>query len=381
MTVATTTKQITLSPDQEYAAERIRGWLRGECHELTFGGYAGCGKTSLIGYLKEELEEAKTLFMAPSAKAAYVLNTKGIRACTVHSAIYLYAGSYVNFRDAEVPIFNEREDIKCDFAPMRFVVDESSMVNKQMCLDIRAKGLPICWVGDHGQLPPVGDDPGLMKDPDVKLETIHRQSGDSPILDLAHHIRGGGTPSMKFRSPGVVEIAPLSHPKSIAKYAVDNGYDQVLVGFNNTRHEVNRYMREVLGLKGLLSTGDKIICTFNDRRRGCFNGMQFRVVSIKRETDKFFECDLRVDLGGMLGTWRYGIPVQKKSLGNPTYKTSEREQSCVEFDYGQAATTHKFQGSSAPSVLYVWQPCRNWSMARHGYTGITRAEKRIAIAL
>lgn len=381
MTTLATPPRITLSPDQQYAAERIRGWLKGDAHELTFGGYAGCGKTTVLGYLREELEEAQTLFMAPSAKAAFVLNTKGIKACTVHSAIYLYAGSYVNWRDQEVPQFNEREDIKCDFEPKRFVVDESSMVNKQMCLDIRSKGLQICWAGDHGQLPPVGDDPGLMKNPDVKLEVIHRQSGDSPILTLAHAIRQGGSPTMKHKAAGSVDVMALRHPKSIAEYAVKHNYDQILVGFNQTRHDLNRYMREALGLKGLLTTGDKIMCTFNDRKRFCFNGMAFRVMRIHEETEKHFLCDLRIDFGGELGSWRNKVPVQKKSLGNPNYKTSEREPSCTEFEYGQAATVHKFQGSSAPSVLLVWQQCRNWSMARWGYTGVTRAEQRIGIAL
>lgn len=376
------TQSLVLSPDQECAADRIRGWLKGNQFNMTFAGSAGTGKSTVIASLSDELREHRPLYMAPTAKAAFVLQTKGVPAVTIHSAIYLFAGSYVNNFDNEVPIFHEREDIKAEFDPGCFIIDEASMIDERMYLDILAKGKKCLFIGDFKQLPPIGSDPKIMQNADVKLEKIHRQAADSPILRIAHDVSSGIMPSMKHNAPGAVEVMAASHPKSIAKIAVERGYDQVIVGFNKTRHEVNHYMREALGLKGLLTVGDKILCRFNAYRQACLNGMIFRVLRIKSEDEKAFTCDLQLDLGGgVMGRKRLDIRVQKKSLGNPTYKTSEREQGCVDFDYGNALTCNAAQGSSWPSVLYCWQPCRNWSMARHGYTGITRAEKRIAIAL
>lgn len=374
---------ITLSEDQEAAAEKIRGWLNGDQWELSFSGAAGTGKSTVLGYLYDELRAANTLFMAPSAKAAYVLQLKGIPACTIHSAIFLFAGSYVNHRDNEVPIFNERDGIKCDaFEPQRFIVDESSMIDMNVATEIRSKERPVCWVGDRNQIPAIGEDAHLLDKPDISLEQIHRQAADSPILNLAHDIKNGASPSMRHRASGAVDVVGMKHPKLVADYAIKHGYEQIVCGFNATRHQANVAMREALGLKGMLSVGDKLICRFNNRRAGVINGMMLRVEKIHSEDEKAFTCDLRVDLGGgVLGTPRKSLRVQKQSLGNPNYKTSERESGCVDMDYGYCITCHAGQGSGWPSVLVIWQPSKQWSMSRWGYTAVTRAESRVGVCL
>ena len=57
--------------------------------------------------------------------------------------------------------------------------------------DLLSFGLPVLFVGDHGQLEPIGTSAGLMADPHVRLETIHRQARGNPILRLATALREG----------------------------------------------------------------------------------------------------------------------------------------------------------------------------------------------
>jgi exodeoxyribonuclease-5 len=83
-----------------------------------------------------------------------------------------------------------------------FLVDETSMVSKQLHRDMLSFGKPIIFVGDHGQLPPVGDDVYLMADPDYKLEEIHRNAG--PIAHFAGQLRKGG-------AAGAFKINPTPH--------------------------------------------------------------------------------------------------------------------------------------------------------------------------
>jgi len=90
------------------------------------------------------------------------------------------------------------------------IVDESSMVDLPTVYRI-LRALPpdmdICWVGDPGQLPPIG--PGLVFHrmvgadgiPHVELDRIHRQSERSGIPRVAADIRAGRWPDLPAFDP------------------------------------------------------------------------------------------------------------------------------------------------------------------------------------
>jgi hypothetical protein len=65
-------------------------------------------------------------------------------------------------------------------------------------------GLPVVYIGDHGQLEPVGTDINLMANPDIKLEKIHRNAGE--IAQFAHHLRDGKDP-WEFKIEKKVQVA------------------------------------------------------------------------------------------------------------------------------------------------------------------------------
>ena len=113
--------------------------------------------------------------------------------------------------------------------------------------DLESFGTKILYVGDHGQLEPVGDDPGLMSDPEIRLEQIHRQAAQSAIVRFAHHMREGSPPTT-FRVPqGVMRNVHLCRglPPDLARH------DVVLCGFNRVRVAVNRKIRKARGFDSL----------------------------------------------------------------------------------------------------------------------------------
>ena len=85
------------------------------------------------------------------------------------------------------------------------VIDESSMVDLPTAYRILRRvpvGVDICWVGDPGQLPPIG--PGLVFHrlaegpgvPRMVLDVVHRQSSASGIPAASAEIRAGRWPNL-----------------------------------------------------------------------------------------------------------------------------------------------------------------------------------------
>jgi len=172
---------IDLSPDQARALEEIERWRTSSTKRLTLGGYAGTGKTTLI---RELINQHDASVCAFTGKAAFVLQSKGVEATTMHRLLY-----------RPVRVGGEVRFVKVQDLPTELViVDEASMVDKVLMRDLESFPVKVLYVGDHGQLEPVGDDPGLMRDPDIRLEQIHRQASGSPIIQFAHHVREGHAP-------------------------------------------------------------------------------------------------------------------------------------------------------------------------------------------
>jgi exodeoxyribonuclease-5 len=196
----------------------------------TLGGYAGTGKTTVLA----ELARLRPNYavVAPTGKAADVLRRKGVdRAETIHSAIYTpkkIPGGGVEFVLRPLP--------PCS----GFLVDEASMVGERLHRDLASFGVPVIYLGDHGQLPPVKGTLNLMADPTHRLERIHRNAG--PIARFAEHLREGGS-APRFDSADAVRIVS---PRDVTPGLI-LGHDQCIAAYNRTRHGLNRRVREHLG--------------------------------------------------------------------------------------------------------------------------------------
>lgn len=376
---------ITLSPDQQDAYDSIAAWIRtldgpdDDGSEFSLGGYAGTGKTTLVAQLRRDFPIAGVI--TPTGKAADVLRKKGIAADTIHSVIYRPIGERRDEKTGKLePIFEDkvpsfrRRDL--------LVVDESSMVNVPLARDLRKHGFHLLWVGDHGQLEPVGEDPRIMKDPDVRLETIHRQAAQSPIVRVAHHMREGGHPrdlvgEFGRRGGDVMVGAVISDP---AKWALVNDVDQVVTAFHWQRRAINARWRELTDREGTVVVGERIMCLKNNRQLGIFNGMQFEVEAVRDAPKWMKECVLLTINDGN-ARW-VDVPADAPSFGARDQRAeNEMHEQATPFDYAYAINCHKAQGSEWDSVLVIDGQARNWNMQRWRYTAATRAKKRLAYAV
>ena len=116
-------------------------------------------------------------FHRDRAVQSQVLRQKGVEhAQTIHSLIYVPEevpvperktrpdGSVFDATTTKL-VFTLRDQIDCEGV----LIDEASMVSSELYDDLRTYCVPLVFVGDHGQLEPVGDDPGLMREPDYRL--------------------------------------------------------------------------------------------------------------------------------------------------------------------------------------------------------------------
>ena len=353
-----------LTPEQQHAVDAFGRLYRGEVRRLKLGGYAGTGKTTIVRAILDRYGARDIAVCAPTGKAAHVLRCKGVDACTLHSLIYMPRG----VDDDGQPVFGRTRTRM----PRVVIVDEASMLSTDLVRDLEAIVRHVFYVGDHGQLEPIGDDPGLMSSLDIRLETIHRQATDSPILDFAHHVRMDGEPK-SFGPAARVQDGWSKRASDLVDF------DVVLVGYNRTRVSVNAWMRKYreftseTDMSQIPKVGEVVICLRNYKHAEVWNGMRGIVTEIDPVRRRM---SVDTDDGP-----REGLLFRPEQFGKPTtlpWTRSRRpEDAPTYWDHGYALTCHKFQGSEAERVAVVEEIAPSWSASRWRYTAATRASKEL----
>jgi len=365
------TQKLELSEDQQKAFNHILTWIReANSPELSLGGYAGTGKTTLIKELMRTIDR-NVLVMSLTGKAVSVLVKKGVDAATIHSSIY-----HVHI-EKKKPVFTLRSVL--EEHPDVLVVDEASMVSTQLYEDLLSFNVPVLWVGDHGQLEPIGKNPGVMRDPTIKLEKIHRQAAGNPIIMFADRVRKGGIPAAIIGNDDEY-ISKVK--KSGIQPKVLCSADQIICGINRTRVKVNKVVRENLFGENYTDSpipGDRVVCLKNDRKQGLFNGLQGIVVAV--DTDKswpIYHLMVKLDTGDV---WRGQAHIDQFNKTKGLLEVERPLWSVTHWDYAYAVTCHKSQGSEWPHVLVIEESAGPlWCMKRWRYTAITRASERLTYA-
>jgi exodeoxyribonuclease-5 len=348
----------TLSTEQQAAVDAaIKSVGDGKLFKI--GGYAGTGKTTVAKHIAADISGCMPC--AFTGKAAYRLREKGLPATTIHSLIYQ--------RDDVRDEFILKMEVEGDW----FLIDEGSMISKQIWEDLNTFGLPILLLGDPGQLEPVGNDPKLMHTPDVILEEIHRQKEGNGIIQYATDIRRGINPNDFYGdyvdNPDVEGFHGVRPTYADLEWA-----DVVLCGFNRTRVKINQIMRKQKEFTGLLEEDERIICLRNDREQGVFNGQMFTVNRITKTTDIYTWADCLDDMGVTRCLKLFNEQFGRASA--PQFR--EIPKGAVAADYGYCITTHKSQGSEWDNVLVIDEQCpKIWDPVRWRYTAITRASKKL----
>lgn len=376
------TSGLVLTPDQQGALAAVLDWYN-KCRlessanalkgvgQFRLGGFAGTGKTTLIRWMVNTLRGSVAV-CAFTGKAAFVLKKKGINASTIHSLIY--EPVYVEETKEMKFVLKGPEALFCDL----IIVDEASMVSHQLYHDLKSFRKPILFVGDPGQLEPIGDNPNLLKETDYTIKEVLRQALDSPIVGLATAIRKGGSTydPRKFGSKEPELTFSSKRLTAEQLYAAD----QIITARNITRTAVNdkfRADKHRLKFDGL-GEGEKLICLKNDATIGVFNGQIMYVKKIIDERPLYYEC--HVETEGIEGQRTLNI------WSEPFYRVigenDRPPKEVAKCDFGYCITCHKAQGSEWDNVLVVdeWMG-RAWDMARWRYTAVTRAAKKLTYAI
>jgi exodeoxyribonuclease-5 len=246
------------------------------------------------------------------------------------------------------------------------LVDEASMVASQHFEDLASFGLPVILIGDHGQLEPVGDDAGLMVDPDFTLETIHRNAGE--IAHFAEHLRKGRWASEWRHVAGAGDRVRFISPADLIARMRET--EQTIVAFNASRVALNQqYRSALLGKTGKEPvSGDRVIVLKNSRNLGLFNGQQVTVEAFLPPR----QVRVRTEEGQVLV-----IDITLEAFNNPRPGFDSRPEAPVPLDFAYAITAHKSQGSEWDSGIVVEQYCPYWDHARWTYTAATRFKNRL----
>ncbi|HCO67276.1 MAG TPA: ATP-dependent endonuclease [Dysgonomonas sp.] len=260
-------------------------------------GYAGTGKSSLIGALVKTMTqlEQKSVLLAPTGRAAKVFaGYAGHPAFTIHKKIYRqkkFSNEPVDF----IPTDNLHKDTL-------FIVDEASMISNEgidsfyfgsgRLLDdlihyvYAGENCRLLLIGDDAQLPPVMQEssPALQADNlkgyglevfTTTMTQIVRQAEDSGILWNATRIReilesgdSGKYPKLEFK--GFSDIKKISGEDLID--AISTAYDKegientMIIARSNKRANIyNQGVRNrILYREEELSAGDMLMITKNN---------------------------------------------------------------------------------------------------------------------
>ena len=283
--------------DQEKVLDSLTEFIFSpNAHEVfLLRGYAGTGKTSLVGALVHTLEQLKRpcVLMAPTGRAAKVFSLYANHpAFTIHKRIYRQKSID---QDSIFSLnFNMLHNVL-------FIVDEASMISdtadsaflRSSLLDDLIQfvysgdqGCQLLLVGDTAQLPPVGDGESPALQPSVlrsygmttcceTLTQIVRQKETSGILWNATQLREMidtenvfVLPKIKFKGftdvknvPGDELIDTIS--TCYARFGLD---DTMIVTRSNKRAIVynNGIRNQILGREEEISSGDLLMVAKNN---------------------------------------------------------------------------------------------------------------------
>lgn len=340
---------------------------------LLLKGYAGTGKTSLVGALVKTMSglKQKSVLLAPTGRAAKVLsNYAGQQAFTIHKKIYRQ-DAFSNDLSAFHPSDNLHKDTL-------FIVDEASMISNQgidshyfgsgRLLDdlihyvYSGENCRLMLMGDTAQLPPVMqvESPALQADilkgynlqvDEIQLTEVVRQDLNSGILYNATLLRDSLRNNRveiypKLTVKGFADIQMINGSELIE--AISNAYskdgldDTIVISRSNKRANIynNGIRNQILYREEELSSGDRLMIvknnyfwTRNNKEIDFIaNGEIVQVLRVRNEshlygfrfcdvTVRFQDYDMELDIKILLDTLQTEAPALPKELNDKLFYT------------------------------------------------------------
>ena len=402
-------------------------------------GAAGTGKTSvtaaLIGYLNS-LEKAYKI-SAPTGRAARILGRKAkTTTSTIHSMIYSPKS------DNETGRVTFKLKIGHNSKPTIYIIDEASMIPKDVDKEVGLfeveKGLifdligyikkanvnnKIIFLGDHYQLPPIGELQSFALNKDFLEQTfnlkgsayllteVKRQEDGSYILENATDIRKAidegksSFPITGTKSPNIYAAAD-NYVKGTKKEGLENS---VAIGVS---HKANQFFNELVRqrifgrAKKTLEVGDLLMVTQNWYRNGVqlYNGdhvellmvdwnlqeqvaglhfvpVKVRLLFAEKETiiEDYTLVDSLIAIGGKIESSKENELRRQRYTKNKIFRESnmpgdDRYVGALRLMYGHAITCNKAQGGEWKKVFIntMGIPSLKWQ-----YTAVTRGINEI----
>lgn len=253
-------------------------------------GYAGSGKTSIVGALIKAMaaKNMPTVVMAPTGRAAKVAAEMAMgQASTIHKRIFRPDSNTPDAKYFLAPNPNRFTLFVCDEASL--VTDghpNASLLFKMLRHVFSNEGNILLLVGDTAQLPPVGMETSPAMDPNrlrnlgldpivFNLDLTMRQSSHSGILHNATLIRcsmpkDGLSQIPMLETAGFNDIEVISSEdladrlaESWAEVGVDNTL--IITRSNSRANKYNMAIRNmVLFAEEPLQRGDRLVIAKND---------------------------------------------------------------------------------------------------------------------
>lgn len=412
-----TINNISLTDSQSDCIDAILNFIRRRDNTEPFSvdGFAGTGKTTIIAYLTDFIKSDNTLrnrfrniaFLTFTGKASSVLKSKlsnyGVLdegsdfVGTIHSFLYVPILEYDSETKTKKIVGWQKRDMYDDYDLI--IIDESSMVSDPILEDLLScDGGSIVMFGDSFQLPPVSKNNKsnyYLGNPNFKLEEIHRQALDNPIIYLSKFVRNNYYIPFGIFSKSVFKLDWNEQKTQDLFYNLDfSNFDNInemciLSGYNKTRISINKLVRNKIGFpKNMpVCTGDKVICLINDN---VISNGQLGIVLFEKYQVRYglWRLDVKFDNDMIHQVYcdekffnksnQYNIFDEIKSLKKEYPKL--KNITCL--TYGYCLTTHKSQGSEFDKVVLFEERLpnmNNFEYARWLYTAITRAKEKLFI--
>jgi AAA domain/UvrD-like helicase C-terminal domain len=445
---------IILTPEQESLVDKAIAFAEkcrnhpdystlGSTAEFVIAGKAGTGKTTATMEIVRRLKELgfKPCVMAPTGKAAHVLNSKNpdLEATTIHKALSTHPIDFLApihaqlndldklalerpltdlEKEEESQLYKQLDNAKkspvstLGFEPTTteeftadgrdiIICDEASMVGlKSIYNPLMAHiRVPKIFIGDSAQLPPVNDTSAInLKKPDAKLETIMRQAEGSGILTYAHNISKGMVMTRKgaVKYPDLT-IIPDHDVTAIRPFLRDH---IVICHTNKERHKFNTAARQERGVKFenrkypfLPCVGEKLVVDTNMPDQRLLRGQLLEVIEDCTTRGYFYQINpylanikVRDDAGRERKLYvniadLVGVePLVKNKTEDSKYRHYANKKLAVRFSY--SFTAHTAQGSEHDKVVVVGSimPDSGGETDNWYYTAVTRAKHALVVA-
>jgi exodeoxyribonuclease-5 len=387
-----------LNPEQAVALDALLQFIVDPDPSSPFfvlSGYAGTGKTFLMREVVARTSRSRLnfAFTAPTNKAAKVLRAITGKACTIYSLLGLRIeknGELKELVGGEAP--DDLSDIDV------IVLDEASMVNKKLFAllleEAKLNRLKIIFMGDIGQLPPVGEAVSPVWSVESKATLTKIMRYDNQILKLVTSVRDqieSFAPCINIKSDnaggeGVWKLTKAAFKEAVYNAAAngefaDSSKAKVIAWRNVRVAEYNDLIRRaIFGGRSAVEryiVGDRVIATAPCKRgedQLLATDDEAIVEDVITTTHPFhpeytaYELKCRTELGKTIrlivphplseAKWEddcQQLAFAAKSNGKMWKKFWELKDCFHEIKYGYAITAHRAQGSTYETVFVDYQ--------------------------